>query len=122
MQILIGQSGTFQGIIDLIRGVAIYYNLKDEKDKGKSQVEKPIPPEEKERYEVARRPRREGRRAGRHADREVPQRRGADREGDPAAPEGHDRLQCHPSFTGSALKYVGVQRCWTASWTTCPAR
>src|SRR5205809_789894 len=51
VQIPIGQSNTFQGIIDLIRGVAIYYNLKDEKDKGKTQVEKPIPAEEKERYE-----------------------------------------------------------------------
>src|SRR5438105_6185413 len=51
VQIPIGQSSTFQGIIDLIRGVAIYYNLKDEKDKGKTQIEKPIPPEEKERYE-----------------------------------------------------------------------
>src|SRR5438876_8635112 len=51
VQIPIGQSSTFQGIIDLIRRVAIFYNLKDEKDKGKTQVEKPIPAEEKERYE-----------------------------------------------------------------------
>src|SRR5947209_12493417 len=35
VQIPIGQSSTFKGIIDLIRGVAIYYNLQDEKDKGK---------------------------------------------------------------------------------------
>src|SRR5204862_1932194 len=51
VQIPIGQSNTFQGIIDLIRGVAIYYNLKDEKDKGKTQIEKPIPEEEMERYQ-----------------------------------------------------------------------
>src|ERR1700712_5568334 len=46
VQIPIGQSSTFQGIIDLIRGVAIYYNLKDDKDKGKTMIEKPIPEEE----------------------------------------------------------------------------
>src|SRR2546422_6027444 len=51
VQIPIGQSNTFKGIIDLIRGVAIYYNLQDDKDKGKTQIEKPIPAEEKERYE-----------------------------------------------------------------------
>src|SRR5919112_3561068 len=51
VQIPIGQSSTFQGIIDLIRGVAIYFNLKDEKDKGKTAIEKPIPPEEKERFQ-----------------------------------------------------------------------
>src|SRR5688500_3352041 len=50
VQIPIGQSSTFQGIMDLIRGVAIYYNLKDDKDKGKTQIEKPIPDDEKERF------------------------------------------------------------------------
>src|SRR3954467_158351 len=48
VQISIGQASTFQGIIDLIRGIEIYYNLKDEKDKGKTQIEKPISPENKE--------------------------------------------------------------------------
>src|SRR3954464_2879388 len=51
VQIPIGQSSTFQGIIDLIRGIEIHYNLKDDKDKGKTQVEKPITAENKERYE-----------------------------------------------------------------------
>src|SRR5213082_759865 len=46
VQIPIGQSNTFKGIIDLIRGVAIYYNMADDKDKGKTMVEKPIPAEE----------------------------------------------------------------------------
>src|SRR5437763_4832929 len=50
VQIPIGQSNTFKGIMDLIRGVAIYYNLQDEKDKGKTQIEKPIPAEEMERF------------------------------------------------------------------------
>ena len=48
MQIPIGQSSTFAGIIDLIRGIAVYYNLKDEKDKGKTIIEKPIPEEDQE--------------------------------------------------------------------------
>src|SRR5215216_3779902 len=51
VQIPIGQSSTFRGIIDLVRGIAIYYNMGDEKDKGKSSVEKPIPEEEQERYQ-----------------------------------------------------------------------
>src|SRR5205085_322412 len=51
VQIPIGQSNTFKGIIDLIRGVAVYYKLDDDKDKGKTIVEKPIPEEEKARYE-----------------------------------------------------------------------
>src|SRR5207237_2568999 len=40
VQIPIGQAGTFTGIIDLIRQVAIFYNLKHDKDKGKTQDEK----------------------------------------------------------------------------------
>src|SRR5437762_8579100 len=51
VQISIGQASTFKGIIDLIRGVAIYYNLQDEKDKGKTQIEKPIPAEEQARFQ-----------------------------------------------------------------------
>src|SRR5438876_7418684 len=50
VQIPIGQSSTFQGMMDLIRGIAIYFNLKDDKDRGKTQIEKPIPEEEKERF------------------------------------------------------------------------
>src|SRR5512133_1850553 len=50
VQIPIGQSSTFKGIIDLIRGVAIYYSM-DERDKGKKWEERPIPAEEKARYE-----------------------------------------------------------------------
>src|SRR5438552_9693093 len=49
VQIPIGQSGTFKGMIDLIRQIAIYYAM-DDKDKGKTQIEKPIPAEEQERF------------------------------------------------------------------------
>src|SRR4051795_4626261 len=51
VQIPIGQANTFQGMIDLIRGIAIYYTRKDERDKGKRIVEKPIPAEEQERFQ-----------------------------------------------------------------------
>src|SRR3712207_3760388 len=49
VQIPIGQSSTFKGMMDLIRGVAIYYSM-DEKDKGGKWEEKPIPEDEKERF------------------------------------------------------------------------
>src|SRR5690606_7090869 len=51
VQVPIGQGSTFEGMIDLIRQVAIYYNLKDDKDQGKTQIEKPVPDEHKERVE-----------------------------------------------------------------------
>ena len=50
VQIPIGQSNTFKGMIDLVRGVAMYYNVGDDKDRGKTIIEKPIPEDEKERY------------------------------------------------------------------------
>ncbi|MGH7213662.1 MAG: elongation factor G, partial [Tepidisphaeraceae bacterium] len=112
VQIPIGQGSTFTGIMDLIRGVAIYYNLKDDKDKGKTQIEKPIPEEEKERYEKWR---------------AVLVEKAAELDdaltekflnGEPlteaeirgALRKGTISFKCHPVFCGSALKYVGVQR------------
>ena len=112
VQIPIGQSNTFQGIMDLIRGVAIYYNLKDEKDKGKTQIEKPIPDEEQERFKKWR---------------QVLEEKAAELDdaltekylnGQPlteqeiraALRKGTISFKCHPVFCGSALKYVGVQR------------
>src|SRR5215207_274176 len=112
VQIPIGQSNTFQGIIDLIRGVAIYFNLKDEKDKGKSATEKPIPEEEKERFNKWRHTLEE---KAAELDDHLTEKylkgeplteqeiRGALRKGTIA-------FKCHPVFCGSALKYVGVQR------------
>src|SRR5687767_11567465 len=112
VQIPIGQSSTFQGIIDLIRGVAIYYNLKDEKDKGKSQVEKPIPPEEKERYEKWRAVLVE---KAAELDDTLTEKflngqELTEKEIRAALRKGTIDFRCHPVFTGSALKYVGVQR------------
>src|SRR4029079_8362301 len=112
VQIPIGQANTFQGMIDLIRGVAIYYNLKDDKDKGKTQVEKPVPEEEKERYEKWRHTLIE---KVSETDDHLMQKylEGVEptedelRKGIRAATIS---FKMHPVFCGSALKYVGVQR------------
>src|SRR3954447_3558365 len=112
VQIPIGQAGTFQGMIDLIRGVAIYYNLKDEKDKGKSQVEKPIPEEEKERYTTWRHELIEN--ASETDDKLMEKYLNGE---EPTEDELRKAIRAatisfkmHPVFCGSALKYVGVQR------------
>jgi elongation factor G len=113
VQIPIGQSNTFQGIIDLIRQVAIYYNLKDEKDKGKTQVEKPIPEEEKERVEHWRHILIE---KAAELDDHLTEKYLTDpntiteQEIRRALRKGTIEFKCHPVFCGSALKYVGVQR------------
>jgi elongation factor G len=112
VQIPIGQSSTFQGMMDLIRGVAIYYNLKDDKDKGKTQVEKPIPDEERERFDKWRHTLIE---KVAETDDHLMQKylEGVEptedelRKGIRAATI---TFKMHPVFCGSALKYVGVQR------------
>src|SRR6476620_7773700 len=112
VQIPIGQAGTFQGIIDLIRGVAIYFNLKDDKDKGKTQVEKPIPDEEKERYEKWRHTLEE---KAAELDDHLTEKylngeKLSEQEIRTALRKGTIDFKCHPVFCGSALKYVGVQK------------
>jgi elongation factor G len=112
VQIPIGQSSTFQGTIDLIRGIAIYYNLKDEKDKGKTQIEKPVPAEFKEKYDHWRHELIE---KVAETDDFLMQKY---LEGvEPTEEEIRKGLRAatisfklHPVFCGSALKYVGVQR------------
>jgi elongation factor G len=112
VQIPIGQSNTFQGIIDLIRGVAIYYNLKDDKDKGKTMIEKPIPADEEERYQKWRHTLEE---KAAELDDHLTEKY---LNGEPlteqeirtALRKGTIAFKCHPVFCGSALKYVGVQR------------
>jgi elongation factor G len=112
VQIPIGQSSTFQGMIDLIRGVAIYYNLKDDKDKGKTQVEKPVPEEEKERYLKWRHQLIE-----KVAETDDKLMEKYLNEQEPTEDELRAGIRAatisfkmHPVFCGSALKYVGVQR------------
>ena len=113
VQLPIGQSSTFEGTIDLIRQVAIYYNLKDDKDKGKTQIEKPIPDDYKELVEKWRHTLIE---KVAETDDHLMEKYLTDpstitedeiRKGLRAATIN---FKLHPVFTGSALKYVGVQR------------
>ncbi len=112
VQIPIGQSSTFEGVIDLVRGVATYYNLKDDKDKGKTMIEKPIPEAEMERYEKWRAILIE---KAAELDDNLTEKflEGKDLTEDEirgALRKGTISFKCHPVFCGSALKYVGVQR------------
>src|SRR5215213_2134546 len=113
VQIPIGQAGTFQGMMDLIRGIAIYYNLKDDKDKGKTQIEKPIPEEEKERFEKWRHDLLE---KVAEIDDSLTEKYLTDPstitedEIRKALRKGTIDFKLNPVCCGSALKYVGVQR------------
>ncbi len=113
VQYPIGQGSTFTGMIDLIRQVAIYYELNDDKDRGKSQTEKPIPEELKETVEHWRNELIE---KVAETDDHLMEKYLTD-----PATITEDELRAglraatisfklHPVFCGSALKYVGVQR------------
>src|SRR3954469_13917346 len=111
VQIPIGQASTFKGIMDLIRGVAIYYNL-DDKDKGKTQIEKPIPAEEQERFTKWRHDLIE-----KVAETDDALMEKYLKEEEPTEEELRKGIRAatisfkmHPVFCGSALQYVGVQR------------
>ena len=98
--------------MDLVRQVAIYYNLSDDKDKGKTITEKPIPEEEKERFAKWRHALIE--KVAETDDvlmekylNEVEPTEEELRKGIRAATIS---FKMHPVFCGSALKYVGVQR------------
>jgi elongation factor G len=112
VQIPIGQSSTFKGMIDLIRGIALYYSVGDEKDRGTTITEKPIPAEEKARYEKWRHDLIE---KVAETDDHLMEKYLINQE--PTEAELRKALRAatisfklHPVFTGSALKYVGVQR------------
>jgi elongation factor G len=112
VQIPIGQASTFKGMIDLLRGVAIYYNVGDDKDRGNTIVEKPIPPEEKERYEkwrhdlIEKVAETDDALMAKYLINEEP----TEQELRKALRAATITFKLHPVFTGSALKYVGVQR------------
>jgi elongation factor G len=112
VQYPIGQASTYQGIIDLIRGVAIYFNLKDDKDKGKTQIEKPIPDDLKEKYDhwrhilIEKVAETDDHLMEKFINGEEPSEEEL-RKGLRAATIA---FKIHPVFCGSALKYVGVQR------------
>jgi elongation factor G len=112
VQIPIGQSDTFKGIIDILRGVAIYYKLDDDKDKGKTIIEKPIPEEEKPRYEKWRQQliERVAETDDRLTEKFLNGEEISQDEIRVALRAATISFKLHPVFTGSALKYVGVQR------------
>jgi elongation factor G len=107
-----GEADKFKGIIDLIRGVGIYTNLEDEKDKGNTVTEKPVPEHMKEKYEHYR-----GIMLEKVA--ELDDALAEKYLTDPnslteaeiraALRKGTIDFRCHPLFCGSAYKYVGVQ-------------
>jgi elongation factor G len=112
VQIPIGQSNTFKGIIDLLRQVAIYYKLDDDKDKGKTMVEKPIPDDEKERVEKWRHMliEKTAETDDKLTEKYLNGEEITEQELRAAIRAATISFKMHPVFTGSALKYVGVQR------------
>jgi elongation factor G len=112
VQIPIGQSSTFKGMIDLVRGVALYYNVGDDKDRGMTVTEKPIPAEEKERFEkwrhelIEKVAETDDHLMEKYLNSQEP----TQEELRKALRAATISFKVHPVFTGSALKYVGVQR------------
>src|SRR5271163_2675664 len=112
VQIPIGQAGTFKGMMDLMRGVAYYYKLTDETDKGKTIVEKPIPDDEKERFEkwhslmVEKIAETDDALAEKFLGGEEI----TEAELRAALRRATINFKAHPVLCGSALKYVGVQK------------
>jgi elongation factor G len=112
VQIPIGQADTFKGMMDLMRGVAYYYKLNDDTDKGKTITETPIPAEEKARFEkwrnlmIEKIAETDDTLAEKYlAGEEISE--AELRKGLRAATIA---FKAHPVLCGSALKYVGVQK------------
>jgi len=112
VQIPIGQSDTFKGIIDLLRGVAIYYEMNDPTDKGRTQVERPIPEDQKERFNKWRHDLVEkvAETDDKLMEKYVHEQPISEQELRAALRKATIHFKLHPVFCGSALKYVGVQR------------
>src|SRR5688572_20893005 len=112
VQIPIGQSSTFQGMIDLIRQIAIYYDMKDEKSRGTTSVEKPIPADMKEevakwRHELIEKvAETDDHLMEKYLNGQEP----TEAEIRAGLRKATITFKLHPVFCGSALKYVGVQR------------
>ncbi len=113
VQIPIGQSSTFKGMIDLIRQVAIYYDVANgDKDKGKTITEKAIPDDEKERVAkwradlIEKVSETDDALMEKYLTGEVP----TEAELRKAIRAATISFKMHPVLCGSALKYVGVQR------------
>jgi len=113
VQIPIGQSSTFKGMIDLIRQIAIYYDVANgDKDKGKTIVEKAIPDDEKERVAkwradlIEKVAETDDALMEKYLVGEEP----SEDELRKAIRAATIAFKMHPVLCGSALKYVGVQR------------
>jgi len=113
VQIPIGQSNTFQGMIDLIRQVAIYYDVANgDKDKGKTITERQIPEDEKERVAkwradmIEKVSETDDALMEKYLNGEIP----SEDELRTAIRKATIAFKLHPVLCGSALKYVGVQR------------
>src|SRR3712207_3248347 len=107
-----GEADQFKGIIDLIRGVGIYTNLDDEKDKGNTITERPVPDHMKEKYEHYRAIMLEkvAELDDRLAEKYLTDPNSLTEDEIRAAlRKGTIDFKCHPLFCGSAYKYVGVQ-------------
>ncbi len=98
--------------MDLLRGIAIYYKLDDDKDKGRTAVEKPIPADELDRYNHWRHELIE---KVSETDDHLMEKylhgvEPTEEEIRKALRKATCEFKLHPVFCGSALKYVGVQR------------
>src|SRR4051812_3845913 len=107
-----GEADEFKGIIDLIRGVGIYSDMDNEKDKGQTITEKPVPEHMKEKYDHYRAIMLE---KVAELDDALMDKYLTDpntmteAEIRAALRKGTITFKCHPLFCGSAYKYVGVQ-------------
>ena len=111
IQIPIGQSSSFTGIIDLIRQVAIYYSM-DDADRGTKWEERPIPDDQKDRFEHWRHELIEKAAETDDAltEKYLHGEEISESELKAAIRKATINFQMHPVLCGSALKYVGVQR------------
>ncbi len=112
IQIPIGQAGTFKGVIDLIRGVAMYWKNDNEKDKGQIITEKPIPEEEKANFEKWRTLMVEkiAETDDVLAEKYLNGQEISEPELRVALRKATIAFKAHPVLCGSALKFIGVQR------------
>jgi elongation factor G len=112
VQIPIGSQSSFQGVIDLLLGVAYYYKLNDDKDQGKTIVQKPIPEEEKANYEKwhAFMVEKIAETDDHLAEKYLAGQPISEAELRKALRKATLDFKAHPVFCGSALKYVGVQK------------
>src|SRR2546423_5490749 len=112
VQIPIGEQSDFKGMIDLLRGVAYYYKIEDEKDQGRTITEKPVPEEEKARYEKWRAIMIEkiAETDDALAEKFLSGVEPTEQELRAALRRATLEFKAHPVFCGSALKYVGVQK------------